>query len=142
MNTPYELADFINLFVEGRIAEEDAARQMATAHEILQRLEKQPGLILADEVGMGKTFVALSVAVSIAVSNRGKRPVVVMVPPALKEKWPRDFELFTRWGQVGQPAASEVAWSYSAIDPEVQHALRRLPLAQAGGHAVVINPGV
>jgi hypothetical protein len=43
---------------------------------------------------MGKTFVALAVAVSVALSNRRKRPVVVMVPPSLKEKWPADFEMF------------------------------------------------
>src|SRR5215831_10285500 len=48
----------IRLHVEGRISAEDATRQEATAHEILQRLARQPGLILADEVGMGKTFVA------------------------------------------------------------------------------------
>ena len=43
---------------------------------------------------MGKTFVALAVAVSVALQNRGKRPVVVMVPSALKEKWPADFSVF------------------------------------------------
>jgi superfamily II DNA or RNA helicase len=82
------------LHVEGRISPEDAARQERTAREILKRLRSQPGLVLADEVGMGKTFVALAVAVSVALSNRRKRPVVVMVPPSLKEKWPADFEMF------------------------------------------------
>ncbi len=43
---------------------------------------------------MGKTFVALAVAVSVAVSNHKRRPVVVMVPPSLQEKWPNDFSLF------------------------------------------------
>jgi hypothetical protein len=37
-----------------RISVEDADRQMATAAEILRRLEHQPGVVLADEVGMGK----------------------------------------------------------------------------------------
>ena len=50
--------------------------------------------MLADEVGMGKTFVALAVAASVALSD-GNRPVVVMVPSSLKEKWPRDFGVFT-----------------------------------------------
>jgi ERCC4-related helicase len=84
----------ICLHVRGRIAEEDALRQERTAREILERLAAQPGVILADEVGMGKTFVALAVAVSVALANRGKRPVVVMVPSSLKEKWPADFALF------------------------------------------------
>ncbi len=84
----------ICLHVKGRIAEEDALRQERTAREIQERLTTQPGVILADEVGMGKTFVALAVAVSVALANRGKRPVVVMVPSSLKEKWPADFALF------------------------------------------------
>lgn len=90
----YPFEPRIDLFVQGRIAREDAKRQERTAKEILQRLVSQPGVILADEVGMGKTFVALAVAVSVALRSRGRRPVVVMVPPSLKEKWPRDFELF------------------------------------------------
>lgn len=94
MSTLYPFCSEINLHVEGRISSDDAARQAKTAKEILKRLHKQPGLILADEVGMGKTFVALAVAVSVALENRGKRPVVVMVPSSLKEKWPADFALF------------------------------------------------
>jgi len=84
----------ISLHVEGRISLPDAQRQERTAKEILRRLRRQPGIILADEVGMGKTFVALAVAVSVAQSDRRRRPVAVMVPSSLKEKWPRDFELF------------------------------------------------
>lgn len=94
MSDFHDLHPDIRLHVEGRIAAEDAARQSRTAAEILRRLQVQPGVILADEVGMGKTFVALAVAVSVALANRGKRPVVVMVPPSLKEKWPADFEVF------------------------------------------------
>lgn len=84
----------INLHVPDRIAESDASRQTATVQAILKRLSRQPGLILADEVGMGKTFVALAVAASVAWAEKQRRPVVVMVPPSLSEKWPIDFEVF------------------------------------------------
>lgn len=84
----------LTLLVEGRISPNDAKRQEATAQEILQRFERQPGVVLADEVGMGKTFVALSVAVTMAWGDKRRRPVVVMVPPSLRDKWPRDFETF------------------------------------------------
>lgn len=77
-----------------RIEKPDAARQEQTAREILRRLSNQPGLVLADEVGMGKTFVALAVATSVALSDSKHRSVVVMVPPSLKEKWPQDFAVF------------------------------------------------
>ena len=94
MSYLYPYCKQIDLHVEGRITEEDAVRQETTARHILQKLSQQPGVILADEVGMGKTFVALAVAVSTALNNKKKRPVVVMVPPSLKGKWPMDFELF------------------------------------------------
>jgi len=90
----YQLADGIKLHVRNRITSSDAKRQTRTAREIIKRLHDRPGLILADEVGMGKTFVALAVAVSIAVMDARRRPVVIMVPPSLKEKWPNDFDLF------------------------------------------------
>lgn len=86
--------DQIHLHVKDRISAEDALRQEVTAREILGRLQNQAGVILADEVGMGKTFVALAVAVSVAVSDPENRPVVIMVPPSLKLKWPRDFNFF------------------------------------------------
>ena len=94
MSHHYPFYKPIDLFVRKHISEEDARRQERTASEILVRLKDQPGVVLADEVGMGKTFVALAVAVSVALANRGRRPVVIMVPPSLQDKWPRDFDLF------------------------------------------------
>lgn len=51
-------------------------------------------MVLADDVGMGKTFVALAVAVSLLESQGRDRPVVVMVPSSVKDKWPRDWAVF------------------------------------------------
>src|SRR4051812_33558109 len=83
----------INLSSE-RVPREDAARQERTAEEILRRLERQPGVVLADEVGMGKTFVAMAVATSIILDREDDGPVVVMVPPSLQGKWPNDWDVF------------------------------------------------
>ena len=77
-----------------RVPGEDAARQERTAREVLRRLERQPGIVLADEVGMGKTFVAMAVASSIILDRVADGPVVVMVPPSLRGKWPSDWEVF------------------------------------------------
>lgn len=76
------------------IASDQARRQMRTAEEILRRLQDQPGQVLADEVGMGKTYTALAVAASVAIENPQAGPVVIMVPPALRDKWPLDWEVF------------------------------------------------
>ena len=76
-----------------RVPEVDQKRQRNEVTEILRRLRRRPGVILADEVGMGKTFVALAVAYSVAVrSQRG--PAIVMVPPNLVEKWEQDLKTF------------------------------------------------
>lgn len=96
MTWPIEVGDLsarLNLNND-RISERDANRQLRTVAEILRRLATQPGIVLADEVGMGKTFVALGVAMMAAFADRGRRPVVVMVPSSLHQKWPRDFDVF------------------------------------------------
>lgn len=92
MSYQYSIHPSINLHVADRISYEDAKRQQRTASAILQRLQNQPGVILADEVGMGKTFVALAAAISIYLDN--KKPVVIMIPHNLIKKWPNDFVLF------------------------------------------------
>lgn len=75
------------------LPEADQKRQRDEVEEILRRLRRQPGVILADEVGMGKTFVALAIAYSVAIrSPRG--PVIVMVPANLVEKWEQDLRTF------------------------------------------------
>jgi hypothetical protein len=77
-----------------RISPADAERQSRTAEELLRRLATQPGIILADEVGMGKTFVALATAMAAMWADKGKRPVVIMVPTSVQRKWARDFGVF------------------------------------------------
>jgi hypothetical protein len=77
-----------------QIAAEDAARQEATAASIIDSLRGQPGVVLADEVGMGKTYVALAAAASVLVSTRGRQPVIVMMPPGLADKWQAEWQQF------------------------------------------------
>jgi len=78
-----------------RVPNEDADRQQDTAAEILRRFSDEPGLVLADEVGMGKTYVALAVAVSVLEATRRRRPVAVMVPSAVADKWPTEWAVFS-----------------------------------------------
>ena len=81
--------------VRKKIAAQDGIRQQETARSILHDLRTKPGVILADEVGMGKTYVALAVVASVLLSTEdAAHPVVVMVPPGLVGKWQRDWEDF------------------------------------------------
>lgn len=89
-----KLPESLRLHVETKgISPEDAARQTRSAHAILSRLAVQPGVVLGDEVGMGKTFVALAVASAYILENPS-RPVVVMAPKGVVDKWVRDAETF------------------------------------------------
>jgi superfamily II DNA or RNA helicase len=76
-----------------RVPEADQKRQRAEVDEILRELRYQPGVILADEVGMGKTFVALAIAYSVAIRSP-LGPVIVMVPANLVDKWEQDLKTF------------------------------------------------
>ncbi len=89
--------DVINLGGSPLIPRADAERQQSTAQHLVSHLGEQPGIILADEVGLGKTFVALAVAASVATSTRLRHPVIVMVPPALTQKWPQEWRTFAEY---------------------------------------------
>ncbi len=80
-----------------RIQPDDASRQAETASAILRSLVDRPGVLLSDEVGMGKTYVALAVAASVIIATKGRQgPVVVMVPGRLRRKWQREWKQFKR----------------------------------------------
>lgn len=112
-----DLPASLDLHVAGHLSAADAQRQHQSAAEILRRLKDQPGLVLGDEVGMGKTFVALAVAAAHAVKDP-TRPVVVMVPQAVVRKWLRDADTFRRacLRDEGERNRFRVTSAYSSVD--------------------------
>lgn len=86
-----------------RVPDADQARQRDEVEEILRRLRTQPGVVLADEVGMGKTFVALATAYGVAMQSR-RGPVIVMVPANLVDKWAQDLKTFCELYLEGKAA--------------------------------------
>lgn len=87
----------------GGVSAAEQTRQKREAEEILRRLKTQPGLILADEVGMGKTYVALAAAVAVGCEAKSG-PVIVMVPGKLVDKWARDLKAFFEHYRSGAQA--------------------------------------
>gem|GEM_PF-1924401 len=65
------------------------ANQDASLAWIREHLRTQPGVLIADEVGLGKTRLAIALAVCVAAS--GGR-VAVLIPPGLAFQW-QDEEL-------------------------------------------------
>ena len=97
MTSPTPLHEEILLGDPGHLRQDvphaDQIRQRCEVLEILRRFERQPGVILADEVGMGKTYVALAAAIHVALRDP-VGPVVVMVPPTLVAKWEQEIKKF------------------------------------------------
>lgn len=72
--------------------------QRATIAALRERLclEDSPGAIIADEVGMGKTRIAVAMAMAVHRAKRGDSNEsgrsVIVVPPGLLHQWRREFQ--------------------------------------------------
>lgn len=104
----------------------DVERQEDTVLRALDMLEDRPGIVLADEVGMGKTFEALGIAAAIRQAKRRSRIVVVTPGPDLNNKWFSEFSRFREMFDFGDSV----------------HAVRRLPdfVQKVRKHPVVVAP--
>jgi superfamily II DNA or RNA helicase len=76
------------------IPQRDIDRQEDTVLRALALLEGQPGVVLADEVGMGKTFEALGVVAAFRHENPKSRILVLTPGPDLNTKWEKEFARF------------------------------------------------
>lgn len=78
--------------------EGDWSRQRATARAISARFDDDyDAVLLADEVGMGKTYVALAVMADYLMQSEGNdRKVLLITPPShvLKHKWIEEIASF------------------------------------------------
>lgn len=88
------LSPWLQATTDSRFAD-DWTRQRRTAEDVLQRLRTQEGVVLADQVGMGKTYVALAVAVSEIAATQELGRVVVFVPSSVADKWVREWHKFS-----------------------------------------------
>ncbi|HEY3382623.1 MAG TPA: DEAD/DEAH box helicase [Vicinamibacterales bacterium] len=91
--------------INRRVPLVEQKRQRKEVVAILARLRNRPGVVLADEVGMGKTFVALGVAYSVAMRSPAG-PVILMVPANLVDKWEQDLKTFCELYLDGRLAVS------------------------------------
>lgn len=65
-------------------------RQFRTVHEILERFSHQPGVLLADDVGLGKTTVGALLALIMASQDHKVR--IYAPNPVLRENWAKEIE--------------------------------------------------
>ncbi|SAK99924.1 helicase [Caballeronia calidae] len=82
----------------------DIDRQEDTVIRALNMLDDRPGIVLADEVGMGKTYEALGIAAATRHANRRSRIVVITPGPDLNIKWSSEFPRFREMYDFGDDA--------------------------------------
>jgi hypothetical protein len=75
---------------DGTLTLEPLKRQFKTAREILKRLSDGRGVLLADDVGLGKTTVAALVAWVVA--SQGKRVRIYAPNEVLRRRWAEELE--------------------------------------------------
>lgn len=84
-----ELFDF-----SASIDTKTAELQTQTCSQMIRMLHKVPGIILGDDVGMGKTYIAFGTAVWF-LAHHPNKPVVIITPSwLLNEKWHNDIRNF------------------------------------------------
>ena len=74
----------------------EVERQEDTVLRACDMLDDIPGIILADEVGMGKTYEALGIAAVFREIKHSSRIVVITPGPDLNDKWEKEFERFSK----------------------------------------------
>lgn len=72
----------------------DVERQEDTVLRALDLLDLQPGVVLADEVGMGKTYEALGVLAARLHQRPDARALILTPGPDLNIKWTKDLRGF------------------------------------------------
>lgn len=95
------LREFLNLGAraqEEHIAQDVIELQEDTVLAALDILDREPGVLLADEVGMGKTFQTLGI-LACAFKHDPKTRVMVVTPTReLNEQWYWFAHRFNEWG--------------------------------------------
>ena len=71
-----------------------AVLQTKTCRQVIEMLQTIPGIIIGDDVGMGKTYIAISAAMCFLDSYPNKKVIIVTPSWLLNAKWYQDIRNF------------------------------------------------
>jgi superfamily II DNA or RNA helicase len=130
-----QLREFLHLngrMKVDRVSPRDIERQEDTVLRALAILREQPGVVLADEVGMGKTFEALGVAAAFHHALPQSRIIVLTPGPDLNIKWGKEISKFSSRSEERPPI-----YDFGAGEPAVKDLAGLLRSLRAGARLVV-----
>lgn len=90
----------------------EVERQEATVLRALAMLEARPGVVLADEVGMGKTFEAIGVIAATLHGKPDARALILTPGPDLTTKWLKELHRF----EDGKKKLHDFGGRYAKVD--------------------------
>lgn len=128
--TREDLRAFLQLGARARrdgITSSEIERQEDTVIRALRMLDDRPGIVLADEVGMGKTFEALGIIAAFKHREPRSKCVIVTPGPDLNHKW---FSEIERFGEMFdfRGAASKVGTLAELIEGIRKHSIVVAPV--------------
>jgi hypothetical protein len=95
--------------------------QLETASALRDRLDASGGVILGDEVGAGKTYIAFAL-IAQALQKTPDRGVVILVPSSLLlKKWCRQLKEYLRMAVRDQAVGHELAGRIVTIDKTMRN---------------------
>ena len=98
---------------DGMVPLRDIERQEDTVLRALEMLDEQPGVVLADEVGMGKTYEALGLIAAQLHEKPDARVLILTPGPDLNTKWTKELQAFS---EGSQPMYAKLKGRFVAVD--------------------------
>jgi superfamily II DNA or RNA helicase len=91
-------------------------------------LKRHHGFILADVVGLGKTYTALMIAKRHLIETGFKNPVLIITPPAVKQSWENSIQDFDKGEKENRLLKNKITLTtIGCFDDETEAAHEILP---------------
>lgn len=96
----------------------EAERQEATVRRVLDIFAIEPGALIADDVGMGKTYEALALAALALAHGKTKRVYVLTPGKPVRRKWEEDLYQFANGNVLDEGVRDQLRRALAVIKRE------------------------
>lgn len=100
------------------VSVEEAKRQEATVRRVLDIFAAEPGALIADDVGMGKTYEALALAALAMAYGKTKRVYILTPGKPVRRKWEEDLYQFAHGNVLDEAVREQLRRALAVIRRE------------------------